>query len=76
MHKEIIMVFDVEMELEILQSRLQDVLALECLDREELASANVDLGYINCLLEYNVNPKYSVYEELLASVKGYEEASC
>lgn len=68
--------FDIQMELEILQGRLQDVLSLDCLDSESLASAYVDQGYINCAVQYNVKVPMEMYEDLLGSINHYEEQSC
>jgi len=64
--------FDIQYEVELLQTRLMDALALDCLDSEMLQEAMVDLGYINCTLQHNIAIESWLYEELLESIEAYE----
>lgn len=55
-----------------LKDRLEEVLDSERLDSIELASAYVDLGYINALVTYKVFIESTDYEALLDQVRSYE----
>ena len=68
--------FDMLYETEVLQDRLMNVLALDCLDSEELANARTDIGYINCAIDYAIVLRQAMYDDLLESIEAYEELSC
>jgi len=65
--------FDIQYEVELLQTRLMDVLALDCLAIDALKSAMVDLGYINCVLQHKIMIDSELYEELLEAIEAYEK---
>ena len=60
--------------LESLRDRLVDVLESETLDSIELASAYVDQGYINALIDHKVFIESEEYEDLLLAIEAYEGA--
>lgn len=61
--------------LESLRDRLVDVLESETLDSIELASAYVDHGYINALIDHKVFIESEEYEDLLQAIEAYEGVS-
>lgn len=64
--------FDMQYEVELLQTRLNSMLALECLDIEKLQEASIDLGYIRCIIDYKIAIDRELFEKLVTSVEAYE----
>lgn len=71
-YKEITM-FDVQIEFEILHDRLQDLLALDCLEGDVLADALTTLGYIRCVLDYKGHAE--AFKTVEAHIEDYEKVS-
>lgn len=64
--------FDIQLEFEILQNKLQDLLALDCLEGDMLADALMDLGYVRCVIDYQ--SLRQAFNTIEAHIEEYKKA--